>query len=150
MRGKGSPVLEFPQTSRVLDGLEDYCLFRRHSEYFLDSSSCFILLWGPETDTPLVEYCRIGGGSAYEDCDYPSSTTSDEFIFVGCAKSQDRRIRLKHELWLNGIDATKHQKLFLRRWRGVRELIDRGGYARLRPALSNFILLYLIIRLLCS
>ena len=40
MREKGSRVLIFSQMSRVLDILEDYCLFRQYSEYFLTSFLC--------------------------------------------------------------------------------------------------------------
>ena len=39
MREKGSRVLIFSQMSRVLDILEDYCLFRQYSEYFF---ACFV------------------------------------------------------------------------------------------------------------
>lgn len=37
MKEKGSRVLIFTQMSRILDILEDYCLFRQYSEsYFQD------------------------------------------------------------------------------------------------------------------
>jgi len=35
MKEKGSRVLIFSQMSRVLDILEDYCLFRQYSKYFI-------------------------------------------------------------------------------------------------------------------
>ena len=34
MKAKGSRVLIFSQMSRMLDILEDYCLFRKYSQYF--------------------------------------------------------------------------------------------------------------------
>jgi SNF2 family DNA or RNA helicase len=37
MKEKGSRVLIFSQMSRVLDILEDYCLFRQYSEHFFTS-----------------------------------------------------------------------------------------------------------------
>lgn len=48
MREKGSRVLIFSQMSRVLDILEDYCLFRQYSEYFFRSLRFYgIFFWGP-------------------------------------------------------------------------------------------------------
>jgi SWI/SNF-related matrix-associated actin-dependent regulator of chromatin subfamily A member 5 len=37
IRQKGSTIIIFTQTSRDLDILEDYYLFKHYSEYFLDS-----------------------------------------------------------------------------------------------------------------
>ena len=37
MKAKGSRVLIFSQMSRMLDILEDYCLFRGYSEYLCDA-----------------------------------------------------------------------------------------------------------------
>lgn len=37
MKAKGSRVLIFSQMSRVLDILEDFCLFRGYSAFFLTS-----------------------------------------------------------------------------------------------------------------
>jgi len=53
MREKGSRVLIFSQMSRVLDILEDYCLFRQYSEYFVTSFLYllffFFLLFGGQS-----------------------------------------------------------------------------------------------------
>jgi SWI/SNF-related matrix-associated actin-dependent regulator of chromatin subfamily A member 5 len=58
----GSRVLIFSQMSRMLDILEDYCLFRRH------------------------KYCRIDGSTAHEDritaIDEYNKPGSDKFIFL--------------------------------------------------------------------
>ncbi|KIM38257.1 hypothetical protein M413DRAFT_447993 [Hebeloma cylindrosporum] len=62
MREKGSRVLIFSQMSRVLDILEDYCLFRQY------------------------KYCRIDGGTAHEDriaaIDEYNKPGSEKFIFL--------------------------------------------------------------------
>ncbi|PPQ92882.1 hypothetical protein CVT25_009769 [Psilocybe cyanescens] len=62
MKAKGSRVLIFSQMSRVLDILEDYCLFRGY------------------------KYCRIDGGTAHEDritaIDEYNKPNSDKFIFL--------------------------------------------------------------------
>ncbi|TFK68179.1 hypothetical protein BDN72DRAFT_769633 [Pluteus cervinus] len=62
MRSKGSRVLIFSQMSRVLDILEDYCLFRQY------------------------KYCRIDGSTAHEDrivaIDEYNKPGSDKFIFL--------------------------------------------------------------------
>ncbi|KAJ3550827.1 hypothetical protein NMY22_g187 [Coprinellus aureogranulatus] len=62
MKEKGSRVLIFSQMSRVLDILEDYCLFRG------------------------FKYCRIDGGTAHEDriaaIDEYNKPDSDKFIFL--------------------------------------------------------------------
>ncbi|TRM60158.1 SNF2 family N-terminal domain-containing protein [Schizophyllum amplum] len=62
MKEKGSRVLIFSQMSRVLDILEDYCLFRGY------------------------KYCRIDGGTAHEDrisaIDDYNKPGSDKFIFL--------------------------------------------------------------------
>ncbi|KAF9001708.1 SNF2 family N-terminal domain-containing protein [Cyathus striatus] len=62
MKAKGSRVLIFSQMSRVLDILEDYCLFRQY------------------------KYCRIDGGTAHEDrilaIDEYNKPDSDKFIFL--------------------------------------------------------------------
>ncbi|KAG2009046.1 SNF2-family ATP dependent chromatin remodeling factor snf21 [Coprinopsis cinerea AmutBmut pab1-1] len=62
MYQKGSRVLIFSQMSRVLDILEDYCLFRGY------------------------KYCRIDGGTAHEDriaaIDEYNKPGSDKFIFL--------------------------------------------------------------------
>jgi SWI/SNF-related matrix-associated actin-dependent regulator of chromatin subfamily A member 5 len=46
MREKGSRVLIFSQMSRVLDILEDYCLFRQYSEYFFARFASMAYFWG--------------------------------------------------------------------------------------------------------
>ncbi|KAM5535248.1 hypothetical protein V8D89_011054 [Ganoderma adspersum] len=62
MKEKGSRVLIFSQMSRVLDILEDYCLFRAY------------------------KYCRIDGGTAHEDrivaIDEYNKPDSEKFIFL--------------------------------------------------------------------
>ncbi|KAG6840217.1 hypothetical protein C0991_008138 [Blastosporella zonata] len=62
MKVKGSRVLIFSQMSRVLDILEDYCLFRQY------------------------KYCRIDGGTAHDDrivaIDEYNKPDSEKFIFL--------------------------------------------------------------------
>ncbi|KAH8999110.1 P-loop containing nucleoside triphosphate hydrolase protein [Lactarius akahatsu] len=62
MKEKGSRVLIFSQMSRMLDILEDYCLFRGY------------------------KYCRIDGGTAHEDriaaIDEYNRPGSEKFIFL--------------------------------------------------------------------
>ncbi|KAL6303969.1 SNF2 family DNA-dependent ATPase [Sparassis latifolia] len=62
MKAKGSRVLIFSQMSRMLDILEDYCLFRGY------------------------KYCRIDGGTAHEDrivaIDEYNKPDSEKFIFL--------------------------------------------------------------------
>ncbi|EST05585.1 ISWI HAND domain protein [Kalmanozyma brasiliensis GHG001] len=62
MKEKGSRVLIFSQMSRMLDILEDYCLFREY------------------------KYCRIDGGTAHEDriaaIDEYNKPGSEKFIFL--------------------------------------------------------------------
>ncbi|KZV70252.1 hypothetical protein PENSPDRAFT_743561 [Peniophora sp. CONT] len=62
MKEKGSRVLIFSQMSRMLDILEDYCLFREY------------------------KYCRIDGGTAHEDriaaIDDYNKPDSEKFIFL--------------------------------------------------------------------
>lgn len=62
MKKQGSRVLIFSQMSRVLDILEDYCVFREH------------------------KYCRIDGSTAHEDriaaIDDYNKPDSDKFIFL--------------------------------------------------------------------
>ncbi|KAF9257203.1 hypothetical protein L218DRAFT_1081033 [Marasmius fiardii PR-910] len=62
MKAKGSRVLIFSQMSRVLDILEDYCLFRGY------------------------KYCRIDGGTAHDEriaaIDEYNKPDSEKFIFL--------------------------------------------------------------------
>ncbi|KAJ7590813.1 P-loop containing nucleoside triphosphate hydrolase protein [Mycena floridula] len=62
MKAKGSRVLIFSQMSRVLDILEDYCLFREY------------------------KYCRIDGSTAHEDritaIDDYNKPGSEKFVFL--------------------------------------------------------------------
>ncbi|KIW76376.1 hypothetical protein Z517_11122 [Fonsecaea pedrosoi CBS 271.37] len=62
MKDEGSRVLIFSQMSRVLDILEDYCVFRGH------------------------QYCRIDGGTAHEDriaaIDEYNKPGSEKFVFL--------------------------------------------------------------------
>ncbi|KAK2806796.1 hypothetical protein FQN50_005658 [Emmonsiellopsis sp. PD_5] len=62
MKAQGSRVLIFSQMSRVLDILEDYCVFREH------------------------QYCRIDGSTAHEDriaaIDEYNRPGSEKFVFL--------------------------------------------------------------------
>jgi SWI/SNF-related matrix-associated actin-dependent regulator of chromatin subfamily A member 5 len=62
MKAKGSRVLIFSQMSRVLDILEDYCLFREY------------------------QYCRLDGGTDHdqrmEAIDAYNKPGSEKFIFL--------------------------------------------------------------------
>lgn len=62
MKAQGSRVLIFSQMSRMLDILEDYCLFREYA------------------------YCRIDGGTAHEDriaaIDEYNKPDSEKFVFL--------------------------------------------------------------------
>ena len=86
MRGKGSPVLVFPQTSRMLDILEDYCLFRPYSEYFSPRIASFSYGFLKLTLPP----CRVSSDRWRQWVRklWLTSTTSETLIFVGCAKSK--------------------------------------------------------------
>jgi SWI/SNF-related matrix-associated actin-dependent regulator of chromatin subfamily A member 5 len=78
MKEKGSRVLIFSQMSRMLDILEDYCLFRGYSAYCI-AQCCKLLVI-------FVEYCRIDGGTAHEDriaaIDEYNKPESEKFIFL--------------------------------------------------------------------
>ena len=80
MKEKGSRVLIFSQMSRVLDILEDYCLFRQYSTLSLDFFDQF------QWNSFSVEYCRIDGGTAHEDrivaIDEYNKPGSEKFIFL--------------------------------------------------------------------
>jgi SWI/SNF-related matrix-associated actin-dependent regulator of chromatin subfamily A member 5 len=79
MKEKGSRVLIFSQMSRMLDILEDYCLFRGYSTYR-------IIHHLTVADLRFVEYCRIDGGTAHEDriaaIDEYNKPDSEKFIFL--------------------------------------------------------------------
>lgn len=80
VRVKGSRALIFSQMSRMLDILEDFCLFRGYSTpitgYIIDFP----------TDVQTLEYCRIDGGTAHDDrilaIDEYNKPDSDKFIFL--------------------------------------------------------------------
>ena len=78
MKEKGSRILIFSQMSRMLDILEDYCLFRSYSAYRI-AQYCKLLVI-------FVEYCRIDGGTAHEDriaaIDEYNKPESEKFIFL--------------------------------------------------------------------
>ena len=80
MKEKGSRVLIFSQMSRVLDILEDYCLFRQYS------TLPQISLTSVTKKFLSVEYCRIDGGTAHEDriaaIDEYNKPGSEKFIFL--------------------------------------------------------------------
>lgn len=80
MKEKGSRVLIFSQMSRVLDILEDYCLFRQYSTLFRDFFPVLLKFF------LSVEYCRIDGGTAHEDriaaIDEYNKPGSEKFIFL--------------------------------------------------------------------
>lgn len=79
MKSRGSRVLIFSQMSRVLDILEDYCLFRQYSEFIS------LLLRQALVDC-RPEYCRIDGGTAHEDritaIDEYNKPGSEKFVFL--------------------------------------------------------------------
>lgn len=78
MNEKGSRVLIFSQMSRMLDILEDYCLFRSYSAYCIAQHSKLLVIF--------EEYCRIDGGTAHEDriaaIDEYNKPGSEKFIFL--------------------------------------------------------------------
>jgi SWI/SNF-related matrix-associated actin-dependent regulator of chromatin subfamily A member 5 len=78
MQAKGSRVLIFSQMSRMLDILEDYCLFRGYSKR--KPCLCHTLI------DLVTEYCRIDGGTAHEDrivaIDEYNKPDSEKFIFL--------------------------------------------------------------------
>jgi len=80
MKEKGSRVLIFSQMSRVLDILEDYCLFRGFSASH-PNPPCTKL-----TSRSMAEYCRIDGSTAHDDrivaIDEYNKPGSDKFIFL--------------------------------------------------------------------
>lgn len=82
MKAKGSRVLIFSQMSRVLDILEDYCLFREYSEHSAFSLACLITA----NRILSAEYCRLDGGTAHEDrmeqIDAYNQPGSEKFIFL--------------------------------------------------------------------
>ncbi len=84
MKEKGSRVLIFSQMSRVLDILEDYCMFRGYSKFF----RYYHCLWraGWRNHLLWAEYCRIDGGTAHEDriaaIDDYNKPDSEKFIFL--------------------------------------------------------------------
>lgn len=79
MKEKGSRVLIFSQMSRMLDILEDYCLFRGYSTCSRGSIFHRSLICN-------TEYCRIDGGTAHDDrivaIDEYNKPDSDKFIFL--------------------------------------------------------------------
>lgn len=80
MKAQGSRVLIFSQMSRMLDILEDYCLFRQYS------SSSHLLTRSGRLLTSFIEYCRIDGGTAHDDriaaIDDYNKPGSEKFIFL--------------------------------------------------------------------
>ena len=78
MKEKGSRILIFSQMSRMLDILEDYCLFRSYSAYCIVQHCELLVIF--------VEYCRIDGGTAHEDriaaIDEYNKPGSEKFIFL--------------------------------------------------------------------
>jgi SWI/SNF-related matrix-associated actin-dependent regulator of chromatin subfamily A member 5 len=92
MKEKGSRALIFSQMSRVLDILEDYCVFRKYSSVFLPRylffSATSIRYELPQLILKYLfeEYCRIDGGTAHEDritaTDEYNKPGSEMFIFL--------------------------------------------------------------------
>jgi SWI/SNF-related matrix-associated actin-dependent regulator of chromatin subfamily A member 5 len=80
MNEKGSRVLIFSQMSRMLDILEDYCLFRGYSTLISFDH------YHATVDHLSAEYCRIDGGTAHEDriaaIDEYNKPGSEKFIFL--------------------------------------------------------------------
>lgn len=87
MKEKGSRVLIFTQMSRILDILEDYCLFRQYSECF-DYSILPSRFTAGSSNYVIssLEYCRIDGGTAHDDrisaIDDYNKPDSEKFIFL--------------------------------------------------------------------
>lgn len=83
MKAKGSRVLIFSQMSRVLDILEDYCLFREYRKLTSPSRALTCLKL---TRHRHSEYCRLDGGTAHEDrmeqIDAYNQPGSEKFIFL--------------------------------------------------------------------
>ncbi|KAG6908074.1 hypothetical protein DXG01_006263, partial [Tephrocybe rancida] len=92
MKTKESRVLIFGQMSRVLDILEDYCLFRQYSAHFsvfgLDLRVTATLVMDSLLTSLWIysEYCRIDGGTAHDDriiaIDKYNKPDSEKFIFL--------------------------------------------------------------------
>jgi SWI/SNF-related matrix-associated actin-dependent regulator of chromatin subfamily A member 5 len=80
MKEKGSRILIFSQMSRMLDILEDYCLFRSFS------TPISFVYWPATVDHISTEYCRIDGSTAHEDriaaIDDYNRPGSEKFIFL--------------------------------------------------------------------
>ena len=80
MKEKGSRILIFSQMSRMLDILEDYCLFRGYSALISFDH------WPATANHISSEYCRIDGGTAHEDriaaIDEYNRPGSEKFIFL--------------------------------------------------------------------
>jgi len=80
MKEKGSRVLIFSQMSRVLDILEDYCMFRGYGKSLSHDQAIHAEYLG------FVAYCRIDGSTAHEDrinaIDEYNKPGSEKFIFL--------------------------------------------------------------------
>ena len=83
MKAKGSRVLIFSQMSRVLDILEDFCLFREYRALPLPPLRAASRA---HRIAPRAEYCRLDGGTAHEDrmeqIDAFNKPDSEKFIFL--------------------------------------------------------------------
>jgi|SRR5882762_11567481 len=77
VKEKGSRVLIFSQMSRILDILQDYCLFQKYSTF------CTVII---VVSLIYLEYHRIDGGTAYDDhisgIDEYNKPGNDKFIFL--------------------------------------------------------------------
>jgi SWI/SNF-related matrix-associated actin-dependent regulator of chromatin subfamily A member 5 len=86
MKAKGSRVLIFSQMSRVLDILEDYCLFREYRKSLSLSSPTYARSVELIPLVAYTEYCRLDGGTAHEDrmeqIDAYNQPGSEKFIFL--------------------------------------------------------------------
>lgn len=94
MKEQGSRVLLFSQMSRVLDILEDYCVFRGYGK-FLSRKGILVSRTPSKTSkfslltlftAPIIEYCRIDGQTNHEDrvtaIDEYNKPDSSKFIFL--------------------------------------------------------------------
>lgn len=94
MKEQGSRVLLFSQMSRVLDILEDYCVFRGYGT-FLSRIGIFVPITPNKTSNislltlftaSTIEYCRIDGQTNHEDrvtaIDEYNKPDSSKFIFL--------------------------------------------------------------------
>ena len=86
VKENGSRVLLFSQMTRMLDILEDYCIFRDYSAHFFPPSHFGVLYFLELTFFFLSEYCRLDGQTSHEERQASiedfNRPDSDKFIFM--------------------------------------------------------------------